>query len=93
MESHAPAKLFAVVDEVQTRSRSAGTTYQSSLYLGDVKLSGTDINAELALIKTQLAALQANAVTSAEIRTISKVSTMPANPVASTLYVIAGNGS
>lgn len=93
MEKHTPTKLYAAVDEVQTRSRSAGKTYQSSLYLGDVKLSGSDVNAAIALIQSQIAELQANVVTSEDIRTIDVVEQMPASPSATALYVVDGDTS
>jgi hypothetical protein len=51
------------------------------------------VESVLSSMQTQIAALQTNAVTSSDIREIDKVSTMPANPAAATLYVIAGNAS
>lgn len=40
LDSHSPMRLYATVDEVQTRSRSSGSSYASKLYIGDVQIGG-----------------------------------------------------
>lgn len=48
-------------------------------------------NAILEALQATVSALQANAVTSADIRIIDKVSSIPASPSESTLYIVAGD--
>ena len=96
LDSHAPMKLYAAVDEVQTRSRSAAATYEAKLYVGDVQVGGTDISAlaaRVTALETAVTTLQNTAVTSTDIRTIQAVASMPASPVATVLYVVDGDSS
>ena len=62
MDAHIPTKLYAAVDEIQTRSRSASARYDASLYIGDVKIGGSDYSAELAEIMLQITNLNAQIV-------------------------------
>lgn len=77
------SKADSVRREVRNRTERES---DYSAELAEIMLQITNLNA-------QIAALQANVVTSSDIRKIDKVSTMPANPAATTLYVIAGNAS
>jgi hypothetical protein len=60
LESHVPMKLYAAVDEVQTRSAAA--SYSAKLYVGDVQIGGqsADIWAGTSAQYAQLPAYDAN---------------------------------
>lgn len=59
----------------------------------DVNASLTRLESAIESIQSSLSYLQSNAVLSDDIRTIDEVSTMPSEPVQSTLYIIAGGDS
>lgn len=58
-----------------------------------VNASLTRLESAIESIQSSLSYLQSNSVLSTDIRTIDEVSTMPSEPVQSTLYIIAGGES